>query len=121
MSMHILTDRAAWLMTGITGQGTGSALDTRACKDYGLLYWALGKAGSGTGASAVLTFQASFNSSGEWLNVYQLTATATQTGTAQLVGFFPFVRASAGPLWTASGAAGTGTGVVNMHWSPGLV
>jgi len=117
---YILTDRAAWLFTGITGQGTGSAVDTRACRDYGYLFYAIGKAGSGTGASAILNFQVGNSETGDWMTQYTWTATATETGTAQFQGYFPFVRMSAGTMWTASGAAGTGTAVLNVHYMPGL-
>ena len=120
MSMHILTDRASALLSGQLAQGTGGVIDSRACKDYGYLYISAGKAGAGTGASAILTMRVSHDQT-SWVNVYQITAVPGNVYTAHLQGFFPYVQGSAGPCYTATGAAGSATAVSYMHWAPGLV
>jgi hypothetical protein len=95
----------------LSGQGTGvsafgTPMDTRACENYGYLVY------NSYSPSAILILQGSHDGTG-WQNVLTVTATPT-TGTAQTVGFFPYVRGAYSTGWstTASG---------NMHYSPGLV
>lgn len=116
---YILTDRASALFSGQLAQGVSTAIDARACRDYGFLFASAGKAGAGTGASGIYTLQASPEGN-TWLNVEQFTAVPGDVITAQIVGYYPYYRGSAGPCYTATGAAGTATAVMFMFFAPGI-
>lgn len=95
----------------LSGQGTGVsafgiAMDARGCENYGFLVY------NSYSPSAILILQGSHDSTG-WMNVLTVTAVPA-TGSAQVAGFFPYVRGAYSTGWstTASG---------NMHYSPGLV
>ena len=116
---YILTDRASAFFSAQALQATSNAIDARACRNYGYLYASAGKAGSGTGSSALGTLQVSHDS-GAWLTVEQFTAVPGDVITAQLVGYYPYYRAVLGPSWTATGATGTATAVMYMFFAPGI-
>lgn len=111
--MTVHTHPAGYLLSAYSAQGTGSARDCRHCADYGYLWYQM------SGQSGVFTLQASHDAA-IWQNVITLTATATQTGTAQIVGYYPYVRASAGPMYTGTGGALSATATLWLAYSPGL-
>jgi hypothetical protein len=118
--MHVLTWRAGYLASAVSGNNTGAALDLRAAQAFGQLRWECGKLGSGTGASAIFTIQESIDGE-RYNNVATYTATATETGTAQYVGYYPYLRAVVGPVYTATGALGTGTANMYIFYAAGIL
>ena len=90
-----------------TGSGNGSALDLRAALGQGYVYVAT------YAASAIYTIQASYDGTA-WLNVSANITGTTTTATAQVSGYFPFMRAQVNSLY--SGGGNTGSGV--LVWSP---
>lgn len=111
--MAVHTQPEGKFFTGYQGQITSSAIDTRACKDYG--YWQY----QVSGQSAVLTLEASPDLTG-WLEVMRRTATATETGTAQVVGYFPYMRSQIVKAYTGTGGATSGTATVWSNYTPGI-
>lgn len=106
--MPVLTDRAAFLLSG---QGTGvsafgTPLDARASRNYGYLEYA------SYSPSAILILQGSKDGTG-WMNIQTVTATPS-TGTAQVAGYFPYVRGAYSTGWAATASA-------NMYYAPGIV
>ncbi len=105
--MFIRQNPAAFLLSG---QGTGvsafgGAMDARGATNYAYLEYA------SYSPSAVLILQASKDGTG-WMNVQTVTATPTP-GTAQVAGFYPYVRGAYSTGWSTTASA-------NMHYSPGL-
>jgi hypothetical protein len=111
--MTVHTHNAGYLLSAFSAQGTGAPVDTRHCADYGFLWYQM------SGQSGVFTLQASHNLTA-WHDVIKLTATATQTGTAQIVGYFPYIRGSAGPMYTGTGGQTSATAALWMAYSPGV-
>jgi len=111
MPVHI--DRSIYLFSAQQTQGTGSAMDARAVEDYGYLWFQC------SAASARFTLQASHDNA-IWMPVYSEMLTATQTGTAQLAGHFPYLRCSAGPIYSGTGGASNFTGTLWVHYAPGI-
>lgn len=111
--MTVHTQPAGFLLSGFSAQGTGSAWDCRHCPDYGYLWYQM------SGQSGVFTLQASHDLTA-WHDVLKLTATATQTGTAQIVGYYPYLRASAGPMYTGTGGALSATAALWMALTMGV-
>jgi hypothetical protein len=120
MSMHVLTDRASALFSGQMAQSASLMIDARACQDYGLWFVSAGKAGAGTGASAILTLQGAPEGT-SWLPIKTVTAVPGDSITAQIAGYYPYLRCSAGPCYTATGAAGSATAVLYSYYAPGIV
>lgn len=109
-------DPNTFLVSGISAQVTGAMIDTRAAKNYGYLVYTC----SGTGAeSAIFSLQASHNVTG-WMTVATYTATATQTGTAQIAGYFPYMRVNISKVYSGTGGADNGKGTLWVHYSPGM-
>ena len=98
--MSVRTQYAGYLLsgTGVASGVGGSALDVRFARNYAYLQYAV------PGASALVTVQASVDGAG-WMDVQMVTATTT-TGTAQLAGYFPFVRAITNAIYSAGGNTG---------------
>ncbi len=88
-----------------TGSGNGSALDLRAALGLGYLHAAT------YAASAAYTIQVSYDSTA-WMSLTAVTATTT-TATAQMSGYFPYMRAQLNSLW--SGGGNTGSGILFYH------
>ena len=101
-----------YLLSGVNAQGVGYSMDCHDVLNEGLLSY------RASGESAIFNFEESYNDSA-WMVVATYTATATQSGTAQLQGFFPYVRANVTKVYTATAAA-TATGYLWVHWSPVL-
>lgn len=102
----MITNPAEYLVSAQqTGSGNGSAIDARAALPAAYLHCAT------YAASAAYTIQASFDSTA-WMNVTAFTATTT-TATAQLTGYFPFLRAQVNSLWSGGGI--TGSGILFYH------
>lgn len=97
------------LLSAHSAQITGSAFDTRMAADRGYLFF------KASGESAIFNFEASHDAA-QWVIQQRVTATATQTGALQLTGYFPYVRANLTQVYSAAG----GSGVVWVHWTPGL-
>ena len=90
--------------------GTSEVFNCTATQPQGRLWW------QSSGESAVFNFQASHDGS-VWGVVETYTATATQTGTANLTGYYPYVRAVV--TWvTTRTAVTTATGTLWVYWSP---
>lgn len=105
--MPVLNNPAGFLLSG---QGTGvsafgGVMDTRAMQNYGYLEYA------SYSPSAILILQASKDTTG-WMNVLTVTATPT-TGTAQVAGYFPYLRGAYSTGWSVTASA-------NMFYAPGL-
>src|SRR3972149_2321556 len=111
--VKVYTNPAGYLLSAFSAQGTGSAFDCRAMRDYGYLWYQM------SGQSGVFAVQASHDLTA-WHAIQAFTATATETGTAQLIGHFPYVRASAGPMYTGTGGALSATATLWLPYSPGL-
>lgn len=108
--MTVWTDRAGFMCSAVSAEGAGSAIDNRTHANFGFwLYWA-------SGHSAIMSLQAS-PTGGTWFTVATVTATATQTGTAQISAFYPMVRTLVSKVYSAAG----GSGVVWSHYTPGFV
>ena len=101
-----------YLASSMITEGAGQTMDCRHALNHGLLTY------QASGQSAIFEFQESNIDSG-WMTVATYTATATQTGTAQLAGFFPYVRCNVTELYTAT-ATTTATAHLWVHWSPVL-
>lgn len=106
--MSVLNNPAGFLLSG---QGTGvsafgAAVDTRAARNYGYLEYA------SYSPSALLILQASKDGVA-WMNALIVTATPS-TGTAQVAGFYPYVRGAYSTGWSVTASA-------NLHYSPGLI
>lgn len=101
---YIVTNPAAFLISGQTGSGTGGVIaDTRAAANYSYVtYMAT--------ASAVVKLQASHNGE-NWMDVATYTAVAT-TGTAQLAGYFPYMRATVNTAYS--------NGTAWLFYAPGM-
>lgn len=112
--MAVITNPAGYLFSGQRVQSTGAAMDIRHCKNYGLLmYWA-------SGQSAIFNLEGSPDTTA-WMIDSTYTATATQTGTAQISKFYPYVRGNLVKSYTGTGGATSGTAMLWMHYSPGLI
>ena len=103
----IFTDRATWLLSA-SPSGTGAPLDNRATLPYGYLLY------NTVAASAVITMQASINTTG-WMDIVTFTASAN-TGTAQHSGFYPYVRGVVNLVYSGAG----NTGFANLYFAPGM-
>lgn len=104
---NVYSDRQGYLLFS-AASGTGSALDARMVKNYGLIQH------STYGASAILTVQASVDMTG-WLDVVTYTATTT-TATAQWSGYYPYLRANVNAVYSGGGATGT----PNLYFAGGI-
>lgn len=105
--MGVLSELGKFLLSG---QGTGvsafgGVIDARAAKNYGYLEYV------SYSPSAILILQASKDSTG-WMNVQTVTATPT-TGTAQVAGFYPYLRGAYSTGWSTTASA-------YMHYTPGI-
>lgn len=102
---------ADYLLSAVSAEGAGpTALDCRATMNHAYLFY------QAAGHSGIFTLQGSHDNTA-WMNIATYTATATQSGTAQIAGFYPYVRATVNELYSAAG----GTGTLYVHYSPGLV
>jgi len=112
--MAIRVDLAGYLFSGQRAQGTGSALDCRVAANYAhLVYYA-------SGQSAIFNIEASHDATG-WMIDSTITATATQSGTAQITKYYPYVRANLVKSYTGTGGDTSGTAMVWIFYSPGLI
>src|SRR3990167_5963316 len=112
--MTVLITKPTFLLSGYSAQGTGSALDIHRFKNYGyLLYMGSAIGGGSGGVSSIIRLEGSHDGAG-WMVDSTYTATATQTGTAQISKFYPYIRGNVLSLYSAGG--GSGTGVVWMHY-----
>lgn len=112
--MAVLNNPAGYLVSAVQAQRTGSALDCRHCGGGAYLWY------QASGQSAVFNIEVSHDLTA-WMVLDTLTATATQTGTAQYIGVLPYVRANITKAYTGTGGATSGTAMLWAHWSPGLV
>lgn len=102
--MGIISQPAGFLISGQTGSGTGGVIaDTRAAADYAYVTYM-------AGVSAVVKLQASHDGVG-WMDVATYTAIAT-TGTAQLAGYYPYMRATVNTAYS--------NGTAYLHYTPGM-
>ena len=104
------------LLSAISAVITGAALDCRHVGPEAYLWYRQALTG-GKGESAVFNVEASHDKTA-WMVVSTFTATATLTGSAQYVGYFPYVRGNVVHVYTATGAGGTATGSIDAHWYP---
>jgi hypothetical protein len=107
--MGVLFQDANFLLSGISAEGTGSALDTRNAANYAYMVY------MASGHSGIFNLEVSHDKTG-WMIASTHTATATQTGTAQIAAFYPYVRANVVELYSAAG----GTGILYAHYTPGV-
>lgn len=106
--MYIITNPAAFLLSGQTVSGAGSnAVDARNAANYAYVQYAAAS------PSAVVKIEASVDGVG-WMTVATYTASPT-TGTAQLAGYYPYYR---GVLNSAFGGGGS-TGSAYLYIAPG--
>lgn len=102
--MAIVINRGKFISSGQVANGTGGGvIDGRACGDRHFLWYQCSGNGGAAG-SAIFDVLVSYDSSA-WTVYATLTATATQTGAAQLTGYFPYVAASA-RIYSAAGGSG---------------
>lgn len=102
----VISNPAGYLLSGLSASASsGQFMDARACFNG---YMAL----RSIGASANVTMQASWDSTG-WNDMATYTAQTGATATAQIAGYYPYVR---GVLnFAYSGAAGTGQPMLFYH------
>lgn len=101
------------LLSGISATGTGSAIDTRHTLNAGYLQYMC------SAESAIFSLESTFNpSASAWVKQRTVTATATETGYLNVVGFFPYIRANLTYVNAATAAASSATATVWAHWSP---
>lgn len=98
----------------LSGSGVASgvpspALDCRNTRNYAYLDARV------PAASALISLQASPDGVGSWMTVSQVTAVAGGV-TAQIAGYYPWVRAVANAIW--SGGGNTGYPIIN--YTPGM-
>lgn len=105
---------AGYLVSAVSAQTTGAPMDTRNAWNFGYLLY-IGSGNGGAAGSSVFNFEVSHDSTG-WMVDSTYTATATQTGSATLSKFFPYVRANV----TKTYSGGGGSGCVWVHYSPGV-
>ena len=104
-----------YLLSGVTTVITGAAMDCRRGTNYGALFYQCSASGGGAGGSAVFNLEASWDTTA-WMIDSVYTATATQSGSAQVNRFFPYMR---GNVVTSYAGAG-GTGQLWVVYHPGL-
>lgn len=102
-----------WLLSGVSAQVAGNALDCRGCSNFGYLYYRCSGA-NGTGYSGIFNLEGSHDGN-EWMINSTYTATATQTGTAQVAAYYPYMRVNVTKIYSGAG----GTGSLYVHYSPG--
>jgi len=107
MTVHV--ERTGYSISGLSAAQTGSALDTRACYNYGYLFY------KASAESGIFNLEGAHDLTA-WMVIGTYTATATQTGTAQIAGYFPYVRANLTSVF--SGASKTG--IVWVHYAGGI-
>lgn len=108
--MSILVDREGYSLSGVTGKSTGSAIDCRACRNYGYLVY------SGAGASGIFNLEASHDLTAWMVDSTYTATTGVGWGSAQISKYYPYVRAN---LTTAySGAAGSASPLI--FYAPGI-
>ena len=100
---------AGYLLSAVSAEDTGAAMDCRACANYGYLYY------QASGQSAIFNVEASHDGD-SWMTVATYTATATQEGTAQYAAYYPYVRGNVAELYSGAGK----TGVIWAYYAPGL-
>lgn len=106
--MGVITNPADYLFSAQTASAAGAALDTRNAKNYAYIVYAT------QGASAIFRLQASHDSTG-WMTVATYTGT-TSSGSAQVAGYFPYVRADVHAVYSGGGA----TGALSVFYAPGV-
>lgn len=104
---EVLSNRATFLLSGVAANSAGPAYDMRAALSVAYLFYVA------TANSAIFNLEASHDSTG-WMVVSTYTATATQSGTAQINGYYPYVRANAVSIFSAAG----GSAQLTVHYSP---
>ena len=90
-----------------TASGNGAPLDMRAALGIAYLYVAT------YAASAIYTIQGSHDSTA-WMTVSANITGTTTTATAQVSGYFPYMRAQINSLYSGGGNTGSGS----LVWSP---
>lgn len=101
---YLLNNPAGFLISGQTGSGTGGVMaDTRAAANYAYLTHM-------ATASAVVKLQASHDGD-NWMDIATYTATHA-TATAQLAGYYPYVRATVNTAYS--------NGTAWLYYAPGL-
>ena len=76
-----------YLFNKASAISVGQALDCREVLNHGLLTY------KASAESAIFNLEMSHDDA-DWMVVSTYTATATQTGSAQVAGFFPYIRAN---------------------------
>lgn len=103
--------RQGYLLSGVSANRTGSALDLRAAPHVGYLYYA-----NDGGQSAIFGLQASHDLTA-WMTINSLTALNSAAGTGQFsAGYYPYLRA----VCTAYSGGGH-TGVLSVYYAAGIV
>lgn len=105
--MPVLNNPAGFLLSaqGTGVSASGNPMDTRNAANYGYLEYAT------FSPSAILLLQVSKDGSA-WMEALRVTGTPA-TGTAQIAGYYPYVRGIYATGWSVTASA-------NMHYSPGL-
>lgn len=108
--MAVVIGAIGFLAEQVAAQGAGATvMDCRRTQNFGyLLYYA-------SGHSAIFNLEVAHDGTG-WLVASTYTATATETGTAQIAGFYPYLRVNVTKVYSAAG----GSGNLWVHYTPGL-
>lgn len=96
--MPVLNPPDPWLFSGKAANGTGSGRDTRHALNAAYMTW------FASGHSAYFNLEASHNSTAYFI-ITAAMVTATQTATAQITGYFPYVRANLISAFSAAGGS----------------
>jgi len=102
-----------YLLRLVSATGAGESFDCTAARSEGLLGW------SCSAASAIFSVQVSHDDN-TWGTIETYTASATQTGSAQLTGYYPYVRANVLYVNAATAVSGSATATLSVYWAPVL-
>lgn len=108
--MTVLNNPAGFLLSGASGNSTGTGVDCRYVANFAFLHYT-----NRGGESAIFDLQAAPEGT-YWNTFASFTATNSGTGTAQYSSYYPYVRAIARSVFSGSNH----TGILNVYWQPGL-
>lgn len=107
--MFLRTERGAYLLSGSANgsASAGAVIDARYARNFGYMQYVTPT------QSAVFTLQAAVDSTG-WMAIGTYSASNT-TASAQMTGFYPYVRAQVNAIYSGGG----NTGFPVVHYTPG--
>ena len=115
--MGVRQDRAGYLLSGVSAQKTGSAIDMRASNGHFMRFYSASADGPSANGSAIYDLLHSHDLTA-WTVLERVTAVEAAIGTAHFsAGAYAYLMASASLLYSA---AETGTAALWLHITPGI-